>query len=431
MSMKLFDVVSIEDYTPAEVMMDITEVIGMEDADNDVALMANEIETGINSMEASAEAADMLAAQIAVEEAILDAGTATYGIAQLANVSLQNTAALVGINPERFAISNESMESNPTTALRVSVESAKETFNAIIEKIKAFFSRMWSKMKKMYVKLALTFTNYEKKFVALQKSADELTGDFKEGVSGKFSDSEGKKIASKFTMELITNGGKLAIADLNKKYGSEALKASATYIKDLISVMETSKSGDISKQEEVTKTLAALSTSYDGMPAAAANTDIAIIDARKDGTTISGVKVTVDIKDIGKNQYSMLKFTPFKATAKKDLVEKYAKDIPVLKLDEIKALVGNGLSLAKKKEEFVKYADDILSNTDKAISKKPKAKEDADQDRLDSLYASSLTSVNTGALRFSSNMLLGYLGTLKNYAFLVQVSMSKYKAKTK
>ena len=431
MSMKLFDVVSIEEYSPAETTMSIEDVIGMEDADNDVTLIASQIETGINSMEASAEAAGMLEAQIAVEEAILDAGTATYGIAQLANVSLQNTAALVGINPERFAISNESMESNPTTALRVSVESAKETFNAIIEKIKAFFSRMWSKMKKMYVKLALTFTNYEKKFAALQKAADELSGDFKEGVSGKFSDSEGKKIANKIAYELISNNGKLSVPDLNKKYGAETFKSKATYVKDLIAVMETSKSGDLSKQKDVTNALIDLSTTYDGVPAPDANSDIALIDCRNDGTSISGVRVTVDIKDIGKNQYSMLKFSAFKAVAKKDLVEKYAKDIPVLKIDEIKALIVNGHSLAKKKDEFVKYADDILSNTDKAISKKPKAKEDADQDRLDSLYASSLTSVNTNALRFSSNMLMGYLGTLKNFAYLAQVSMSKYKAKTK
>lgn len=432
MSFKLFDNIGIEDLNEnIDTNVDMLDVIAMENDQFEADLVAGQIATGIASMENAIEVAGTLEAKITIEEAIVTAGTATAGIAQLAMVTLQNTAASVGMDANAFAISNESIESNPTTALKVSVESAKETFDKIIKQIKEFFSRMWSKIKKLAAKLMLVIGNFEKKFASLKKAADEITSDLKDGVKDKYTESEGKSIANKLFRALSEDNGALKVGELTKKQAKEVVAKKTTYVKDLIAVLETAKEGDLSKQTDVTMEITDLNQSYDGLPSALTNTDLALVGARFDGTTVSGFKVTADVKEIGKNQYTMVKFTSFRGTAKKDLVAKYAKDISVLKVDEIKTLVAAGASLATQKETLVKYADEILSTTDKAIAKKPKAKEEADQDRLDSLYASTLSTVNTNALKFSSDLLLGYVAGLRNMAWLAQISIAKYKPKAK
>lgn len=429
MSFKLFDVVSMEEQTEGlESTVEIVDLVAMEDADHDVEIIAGQINGHISAMEASVEAANILETKIAVEEAILDAGTATMGIAQLSVMSLQSTAALVGLNPEKYAISNESMEANPTTSLRVSIESAKETFKAIIEKIKAFFSKMWSKIKTMAAKIMLSITNFDKKFKALGLSADKLTDKLKDGVKDTYTEAEGKKIAHKFYSIMLNEGGKLVTTAVDKKYGKEIFKNSASFVADVVEGLEVFKAEDAVKSYKTAEGLDSLQKVYDGVPSGIVGANNVAI-SRVDGSTFKGILVMVDETEIGENKYPKVTMRSFSATGKKDILDKYSKDIKVLSVADIKNICGEGAALSKAKEDFKGYSESVLSKTDKAIGKTPKSKKEGEQDRLNALYASSLSSINVSALRFSSDLLLGYVATLKNLAYLAQVSMSKYEVK--
>ena len=129
------------------------------------------------------------------------------------------------------------------------------------------------------------------------------------------------------------------------------------------------------------------------------------------------------------NKYPKVTMRAFSATGKKDILDKYSKDIKVLSIADIKNICEEGAALSKAKEDFKGYSESVLTKTDKAIGKTPKSKKEGEQDRLNALYASSLSSVNVSALRYASDMLLGYVATLKNLAYLAQVSMAKYEVK--
>lgn len=429
MSMKLFDVASMEDYTPGfETKVDIIDVVAMGDRAYDLDLASNEVTGLIHAMESSVEAADMLANQIAIEESILDAGNATYGIAQLATISLQNTAALVGINPERFAISNESMEANPTTALRVSVESANETFKAIVEKIKAFFSRVWSSIKKMTGNLMLAVTDYEKKFKALSEKVDNLKDEKKEGVKDNFTEAEGKKVVLKNFAGAIKPDviGQFELVTKNDIFDT---------IGSYFGTNDVSKGiPQIATPTGAKMFLGAMANAYNGIPSIMVDNG-ALIVSRTDGDRIKGelIKTSdIELRDGGK--YSKIEITSFSATAKKEVVDSKSKSVKIHTIAEIKKLIEIGSDLAKAKKEIVDNVDGVLKKVEAALGKAKEATgsdtdKAADKAMLDKAHGTNLSRLSTGALRHSSDILLGYVANMKNLAYVAQLAMSKYKTK--
>ena len=412
MSFKLFDVVSVEERNDVvETTMDVLEVVAMEDADHDVSIVANEINGQIAAMESSLEVADSLDAKIAVEEVIVEAGTATQGIAQMAMVSLQTTAALVGMDPSKFAISNESMEANPTTALKVSLESAKETFKAIIEKIKAFFSKVWSNIKKMSGKLLLMVTNYEKTFKSLEEKAGKL-GAIKEGEDGKLSESQQTKLAMKEFAKVTGAVANDAEVNVEKMAGFDMIDTIAKTVGD--------GSGDWSKvpsSRDVTAFIEKAKKSYDGIPEIKA--DDKVIISRFDGNTIKGEIFTYEVKDAPK--HSVINFKSFTATGKKDVAKTEGKKIEVMSVADIKILIGEGSTAAGKAKTITNDVDNTLKSIEAALGKAKESTVEADK-----AHGTNLSRLSTAGLRHTSAILLGYIAGMKNKASIAQIYMSKY-----
>lgn len=417
MSMKLFDVVSVEEQNEVvETTMDVLEVVAMEDMDHDVSIVAGVIGGQIAAMESSLEVADMLDAKIAIEEAIVEAGTATQGIALMALSSLQNTASLIGMNPDKFAISNESMEANPTTALKVSVESAKETFKAIIEKIKAFFSKVWSNIKKMSGKLLLMVVNYEKTFKSLEEKASKL-GAIKEGEDGKLSESQQVKLVNK------DFAGTVAVED-----GLTVLKmAEANYAQTIGTFFKTNgdlKDGDlkVSTPVDSTKFVAEITKSYDSVPEIKGIDTIIL--SRIDGDTIKGEVIKVE--HVAKPAHVVVNFVPFSAKAKKDVVTAEAKKVTVLDVAAIKAVITSGAKEAGETKNITAAVDGLLKAAEAALGEAKESAVEADKAALDKAHGSNLSRLSTSALRHASGILLGHIASMKNKASVAQIHMSKY-----
>lgn len=383
-------------------------------------------------IESAQEVSVILQDQIAVEERALEAGNVTAGVAAMAAASLQANAKLLGMDPATVAISNESIEQSPTTALKVSLEAAKDTFKKVIDHIKAFVSKVWSKLKKLGAKILLTVTNYEKKFEKLQEETGKLGKDLKEGAKDKFDEGISKKLAHKFYRNMVLNSGSINVASLATVPSDRAAELGST----IIGAIGTDKTAaDIKKgKSSIKATMTNLDKQYDGVPSSILSDDSSIIlFSRYDGITVKGMTIThetVETKSSG--NIDKLTCNYISGSAKKDVLKKHSKDVSVLSISDIEAVIAAGLTLAKAKDDVVKTTDNIISDTEKATNGlKVDAKgdsKDADEKKIEGVYGSMMTAVNTNVLKFSSDALLGYAATLSNIAYLAQINMKQYKS---
>ena len=430
---KLFTQVSLEEKAVAAATpLDMVEVVAMEDAQNDVVIAAESVRADIQMIESAQEVSVILQDQIAVEERALEAGNVTAGVAAMAAASLQANAKLLGMDPATVAISNESIEQSPTTALKVSLEAAKDTFKKVIDHIKAFVSKVWSKLKKLGAKILLTVTNYEKKFEKLQEETGKLGKDLKEGAKDKFDEGISKKLAHKFYRNMVLNSGSINVASLATVPSDRAAELGST----IIGAIGTDKTAaDIKKgKSSIKATMTNLDKQYDGVPSSILSDDSSIIlFSRYDGITVKGMTIThetVETKSSG--NIDKLTCNYISGSAKKDVLKKHSKDVSVLSISDIEAVIAAGLTLAKAKDDVVKTTDNIISDTEKATNGlKVDAKgdsKDADEKKIEGVYGSMMTAVNTNVLKFSSDALLGYAATLSNIAYLAQINMKQYKS---
>jgi len=434
MQNKLFGAISLEEAAiAANEPLTVETVIAMEENAEEVAVEAEGIAQDIQMMDAALEVAGNIQTQVAVEEAVLASGNVTAGIAQLAAANLQANAVMLGMDPEQVKISAESIEQSPQTALKVSVEDAKETFKKIIDKIKQFFSKVWSSIKKLGGKIMLMVTDYEKKFKKLGEKLDGLSSDKKDGVKDTFSEKESKKIAGKFFRAMALDGGGLGkVVDGIQAAGSRDVVPT---VKDYVStdkgVSAVAKTAKAAKSE-----LTNLSKHYDGIPSSIASDDTAAVVSRSDGTTYKAV--TFKAEEVALRTGKMVKITCNYMTgaAKKDLLKKYSKDVKIPDTSAIKAIIDAGEVLGKDAKDFVKKVDSVLDETDKAVKDlkidaqgSDKDKE-ADEKTIENTYKTMVGALSTNVLKYGSDSLLGYVAVMKNAAYLADVSMSKYKSKS-
>jgi len=213
MNTKLFGAISLEEAAFAAEPITIETVMSIEDLETDVTIAAETVSADLEMINSAMEVSDAMDAQIAVESAILATGVVPVGVAQMAAVSLQNNAKMLGMDATAVAISAESIEQSPTTALKVALEEKEGTFALIIKKIKEMFSKLWSNVKKLAAKELAFIGGYKKKFEALAKAADELDK-LKEGDKGELTKSECRKIGKKFYNTMAVNNDKLTVDHL-------------------------------------------------------------------------------------------------------------------------------------------------------------------------------------------------------------------------
>ena len=430
MSVKLFEVIDREEKANKGTMdLGIESIVDMDDALHDVNIAAESVRTNIIAMDSAVEMTGIMAETIAMEERVLAAGEITPGIAALANQSMIATAQLLGMDAASVAVSNESIDASPETALRVSVESMKEKFDDVIKKIKAFFSRVASQIKKMAAKAVLAVVNYEKKFEKLAEKHAELSKELKDSSKSEYSDKEAGKIVKKFFGEFASNSGKLVISKYSKGTVVKAYDALSGNVKSIAKreplALNTSN---------LSNELIGLSTMYDGLPSGIINEKYTQVVSRNDGTTIKAIILgdeEVELKS-GDKIYKVT-CTYATGTAKKDLLTKYAKKLKLLSYSDVSVVIDNGVAIAKESKDVVKKIDEIVSDTEKVIKDakhdaKPGDDKEADQKKIDSVQASTISSLSTNVLKFSSDAILGYLAILMNTTYLANVSMSKYKA---
>lgn len=425
---KLFDTVSVEDLdmSTGSADMNVTDVIVMEDNTAEVSAIAAEINSDIAMIENAQEVTAGMESRIALEEKILEAGSVSVGAAQIATFSLEANALALGIDPQSVSISAESIEQAPDTALKVSVESAKDTVKKVIEKIKAFISKMWSKLKKMAAKIMTSVTDFEKKFKALEEKAGKL-GELKKDDAGKISESEGKKITKLF-YERLAIGAK-GISDINftdlakTTQATSSTEAIEKVLKDLGEKgVVTGAFKAIGENKDLIKNLA---NAYDGIPSSEEVSAGQIVFSRKDGSTVKAMIFTGSIEKVDDKEVEKVTTVYVTGSAKKGAIDKLGKDVLTLKVDEIVKAIEAGKDLAKGYKAFAESVDDVLKATeDKIKALKP-------DDKENEMSAKVMSGISANVIKFGSDSLLGYIGTMRNLSTLANINIGKYESSDK
>jgi len=416
MNTKLFGAISLEEAALGNAeSITIETVMSIEDLETDVIIAAEAVNSDLQMIDSALEVADAMDTQIAVESAILAAGEVPVGVAQMAAVSLQNNATMLGMDISTVAISAESIEQSPTTALKVALEEKESTFKLIIKKIKEMFSKLWSNIKKLAAKALAFVSGYEKKFNALAKAAAEL-GELKK--DAKISDGENKKIANKFYFTMAGEK-KIKVSTITADVAKVGINADSL-TKDMKAIIEaTKKNGKLTKATN--DTIKDLSLHYKVNENDVTGTGRNCAMARIDGTT---VKMVVFSKaDDGKSLTCNYMTIP----ADKDKLKKVVElKNDILSKDDIKSLINVGKSKATTElKDIDKSNESTLKEIDAAI----KGSKETEDKEADAARARALNSISVNVLKFTSDTMLGHLAVMKNISYLASLNMSKYEKK--
>lgn len=208
-----------EPITPEEVVEEQAEA-------EEVAAIVEETTGDVEAMAQAEEAEGDIEEQVAADETKLETPeTVTAADALVSQEHLHMAAKMLGADQQVVfgaRISHESAESNPATALQLSVEGAKEFLLKIAEQVKAIFQRIVMNIKKLYVKAVVMISRTEKTAIKMKDSISKrgeaaAEADFEVGdVSG---------IASRLGAVIIGSG--------HTELGADPMKVFAGYIDSL------------------------------------------------------------------------------------------------------------------------------------------------------------------------------------------------------
>jgi hypothetical protein len=177
-----------ESGVPAEGEMIVEEVVEGDTAADEVNEVVAELQEDQASMEDAMEVGDELQESIDENEELLETPEAVDETAVVvAQEHLKTCMRVLGVDTAEVMVpSRESAKESPVTAMRLSVESAKEWLARIWESIKAIFAKMVNGMKKLWVKLVMVANRSEKSAAALKAKLteyDDKDAKFDEGAA--------------------------------------------------------------------------------------------------------------------------------------------------------------------------------------------------------------------------------------------------------
>lgn len=244
--------VAAEPITPEEVVEEQVEA-------EEVAAIVEETAGDVEALTQAEEATTEVEEQVEVaEEKLEKPEEVTVVDALVSQEQLRATAKMLGATPESIfgaKISQESAESNPATALQLSVEGAKEFLLKIAEEVKAIFQRIVANIKKLYVKAVVMLNRTEKTAIKLRDAVSKR-GDA--AADAAFTDGEVATIANRLGAVIVGTGAKELGANPDSVLGGyiESLK-SPTTVKNTIGAIKTAAgfataavAGDEAKAQE-------------------------------------------------------------------------------------------------------------------------------------------------------------------------------------
>ena len=218
-----------------ENFQDTDNTIGNEDmanilsASQDIADIENEARS-IDAVTASSEELiSNLQTEVDVESRILDSDTSKLSgnIVVLANLSLTNAYDALGVSDfERIgAISHESANASPVTALKVSHEEKQSLIKRAIDLVRKLFKKFGLLLKKLRVKAVLLTENVSKAAKGLAITIAEKNSDYSSTIN--LDEKKHTKLASKLVLNTISGEKKLTIDSYKElvKVSTESMDA--------------------------------------------------------------------------------------------------------------------------------------------------------------------------------------------------------------
>lgn len=396
---------------PAEGAMDVAEVVESDAVNDEINEEAVELQEDQAAMEDAMDIADELQETVDEGEELLETPEEVDETAAvIAQEHLKTCMRLLGADDMIAIPSRESTKESPVTALRLSIEGAKEFIDKIIESIKLMWGKLKNGIKKLWVKIVVMMNRSAAAAEALKKKLANL-----DDSEAKFDEAQEKAAVGQVGILAYAEGTDLKAAFVTTVLGSASSAERMTRVtKDILSNFknglkdsEGMKSDKIVESMTLDKALEKLNTKLE-----------------KDGATVGVVRLSgTSCKYVETDKEGKVKTETFSMSED----DKKAAKVECAKKTDVSNMLNAVISAAKGSKALNDAAVKSLNTQDAEIATMLKAMSSDNE-----IAASIRHSINVARVTGTSLALDGVLGQValtKNVLAYCNICMKAYKGK--